>query len=264
MHRVLVALVFGLASCSSTPGHRPAVPAPPAHTLPAQTTGWHPIGTSVRGRAIEAVTLGHGRCRVLIVGGIHGDEREPAPAVEALRRHLAVFVPSAKVLLIRDLNPDGSDARTRGNANGVDLNRNWPAVSFRPSAVHGPAPLSEPETRTLSAQLERWSPDVIIVCHAASDGPFVNFDGPAADLAERFARAARATDRRWTVRPYMGYETPGSLGSWFGLDRGLPILTIEFARGHEADLAKMALIDGVCAVLQAVSRADGAAADPSR
>ncbi|GAB4385289.1 MAG: hypothetical protein Kow0022_10600 [Phycisphaerales bacterium] len=257
---MLVALALGLASCSSTPGHRSAVPAQAAHPLPAQTTRWHPIGTSVRGRTIEAVALGHGRCCALIVGGIHGDEREPAPAVEALRRHLAVFVPGVRVVLIRDLNPDGSDAHTRGNANGVDLNRNWPAVSFRPSPGHGPAPLSEPETRTLAAQIERWSPDVIIVCHAAGDGPFVNFDGPAADLAERFAQAARTTDRRWTVRPYMGYETPGSLGSCFGLDRGLPILTIEFARGHEAELAKMALIDGVCAVLEAVSRADGSAA----
>lgn len=250
MRRVLLVICMALASCSSTPGPRVVAPSAGEHAQLARTTSWQTIGVSVRGLAIEAVTLGRGQRRVLVIGGIHGNEREPAPAVEALRRHMAVFTPNATIRLIRDINPDGSIAGTRGNANGIDLNRNWPAVSFRAAGAHGAAPLSEPESRVLYTQVEEFRPDLIIVCHSAGNGPFVNFDGPAAELAERFAEAARATDRRWTVRPYMGYETPGSLGSYIGLDRGLPILTIEFAGGHDADLAKMALIDGVEAALE--------------
>jgi len=35
----------------------------------------------------------------------------------------------------------------------------------------------------------------------------------------------------WPVRADIGYPTPGSLGSWLGLDRGLPVLTLELPPG---------------------------------
>ena len=72
-----------------------------------------------------------------------------------------------------------------------------------------------------------------------------------------FALAAARSDRRWRVVPEMGYPTPGSLGSYLGVDRGVPILTIEFERGGDPEASWAAMRDGVAAVLGA--RADGPA-----
>ena len=47
----------------------------------------------------------------------------------------------------------------------------------------------------------------------------------------------------------MGYSTPGSLGSFVGVDQGIPILTIEFEQGQAADSAWAALRLGLEALL---------------
>ncbi|MEM1453428.1 MAG: hypothetical protein AAGI22_30270, partial [Planctomycetota bacterium] len=89
-------------------------------------------------------------------------------------------------------------------------------------------------------------------------GPFVNYDGPADGFARRFAVAAGDP---WRVEPSMGYPTPGSLGTWFGVDRNLPILTIEFDRGCPPEESGPALLRGLEAILRdgpapAVDRVD--------
>ncbi len=82
--------------------------------------------------------------------------------------------------------------------------------------------------------------------HSTRRGPFVNFDGPANEVAARFAEGAGDP---WTVQPSMGYPTPGSLGSWMGVDRGVPILTIEFDRDCDPVDSRRALLLGMAAVL---------------
>lgn len=217
---------------------------------PARTPGGASvIGLSVRGRPIEAVTLGGSGRRVLLIGGIHGDEPEGGRTIEAVVAYLHRLEPGAQVRVVRDANPDGTAARSRTNARGVDLNRNWPARNFRPGSGRGPSPLSEPETRALHEEIERFGPELVVVCHSARSGPFVNFDGPAASEAAAFASAASQSDSRWRIVPDMGYPTPGSLGSFMGVDRGVPILTIEFERGHEPGAAWVAMRDGMAALL---------------
>lgn len=231
-----------LAACAA-PERQASVPvAPPAE--------WTTIGRSVEGRPLRARTCGSGEQRVYLVGSIHGDER---PAIENAGR-LAALVDSGlpagvTVRLVEDVNPDGTEAGTRGNARGVDLNRNWPARSFTPHATRGAAPLSEPEAGALHADLQRFDPSLVVVLHAARRGPFVNYDGPAQGVAARFAEAAAAQDDRWHVVPDMGYATPGSLGSWVGDDDGIPILTIELRRDDAADEAWPGLRAGLLAVL---------------
>ncbi|MFG0242661.1 MAG: M14 family zinc carboxypeptidase [Phycisphaerales bacterium JB054] len=238
------------AQALDAPSDRTSQPTPPP---PAQ--GWERIGTSTQGRPIEATTIGAGggiAPRVLLVGGIHGDEPEGGRTIDAIEAYLRVLRPGATVRIVRDVNPDGTASNARHSANDIDLNRNWPAANFRPGSSRGPAPLSEPETRALHDELERFDPDAVLVVHSSSRGPFVNYDGPAAELATVFASAAAASDRRWRVVPDMGYATPGSLGSYVGIDRGVPILTLEFDRGHEADAAWIAMRDGVRAVIEHV------------
>ena len=62
----------------------------------------------------------------------------------------------------------------------------------------------------------------------AVHAPFacVNYDGPAAPWAQAVAAACG-----WPARADIGYPTPGSLGSWLGIDRGLPVLTLELPPG---------------------------------
>lgn len=210
------------------------------------------IGRSVAGVPVVGENHGRGRSRVYIIGQIHGNEPEGFAALDQVRRVLRDH-PGVRVRLVPTMNPDGHSAATRGNARGVDLNRNWPASNFTPAPDRGNAPLSEPETEAVYADLMRFKPDLLIVLHSIrSGGPFVNFDGPepAGEFARAFAEAAARGDPRWRVVPSMGYPTPGSLGTFAGTDLRTPILTIEFERGHGPEEARRAVSAGLGSVLR--------------
>ena len=63
------------------------------------------------------------KCRLLVFAGIHGEEPETtfllSRAVRAFEKNFA------HVAIVLCANPDGVALGTRGNANGVDLNRNF-------------------------------------------------------------------------------------------------------------------------------------------
>jgi protein MpaA len=246
---LFVAAAF-LAGCGVAPQTRPAAPELPADLDPPPAPAWKPIGYSVQGRPLLVAQSGSGPLRVYLVGGMHGDEIEGRSALEPIRSQ-----PDAAVTLriIRDLNPDGSAAYRRANARGYDLNRNWPASNFKPGATGGPAPLSEPETRALAADLRAFKPDVVVVLHSIATGPMVNYDGPAGALASAFADAARSVSPAWYVEPDMGYETSGSIGTYLGIDQKIPILTIEFRRGQGEAAAAAALRKGLAATVRVAS-----------
>jgi protein MpaA len=229
-----------------------ADPAPPA-PVPSP---WLNVGTSQEERPIRATTRGRGVHRVLVIGSIHGNETEGLSALEGVLADISEATDLATLLVVRDMNPDGTAKATRTNANEVDLNRNWPAANFRPGRARGAAPLSEPETRAVHELLDSFDPELVVVFHSIRRGPFVNYDGPqprTEDLARAFSNAASAHDRRWKVVGNMGYPTPGSLGSYVGLGRKVPILTIEFDRGHSEALARASATAGLLAVCKALN-----------
>jgi protein MpaA len=245
---ILVLITAGCSAVGRTPSRDSVVAAQLARTE--------------LGGVIEVSDFPGAGPRVYIIGSIHGDEPEGRGAerevVAALREDRG-----ASVRFVHDMNPDGSRAGTRVNAAGVDLNRNWPAVNFRAGRGTGAAPLSERETEAVYADIARYDPDVIMVFHSARNGPFVNFDGgpSARDLAQVFVDAARgAGDDRWRVVADMGYPTPGSMGTYFGKERGRTILTIELRRGDEPSRVPGPLVAGILAVTNdpALARAGGA------
>ncbi len=200
-------------------------------------TDWESFGHSVQGRPLRQRSIGRGPRRALWIGGIHGDEVEGMVATEELPSAFAA-VPGlgdrVTLTIVEDVNPDGRAARRRGNSRGVDLNRNYPAENYRAGGSRGPMALSEPEARALYELLGELQPDVVLVAHSWGRKPtgpaaFVNFDGPAEALAERFSELSGMP----VVPSTNIHGTPGSLGSLVGIDRGIPILTIEWEKGTD-------------------------------
>ncbi|MGX9789739.1 M14 family zinc carboxypeptidase [Mycobacterium sp. MMS18-G62] len=194
--------------------------------------GWEEVGKSVQGRPIRAMTVGHGPRRVLFIGGIHGDEPEGVVATGELPAafEAANLDDAATLTIIEDANPDGRAAGTRDNANGVDVNRNFPASNFdTTNQSNGGEPLSQPESRAVKDTIDRIQPDLVLVAHSWAGRHFINFDGPAREIAERFAASSGLpVEESNSFAP-----TPGSLGSYFGRDRGTPVLTIEVLKGSD-------------------------------
>ena len=81
-------------------------------------------------------------------------------------------------------------------------------------------PASEIETRFMMDVIEEYEPKLILTLHA----PFkvVNFDGPAHDIAEKISQIIK-----YPVEESIGYPTPGSFGTYCGIERNIPTITLE-------------------------------------
>jgi protein MpaA len=146
------------------------------------------LGRSVDGRPIQVVRVGnpHGT-PVLVVGAIHGNETAGIAVAQALER---VAPKDLDLWIVPDLNPDGVAAGTRGNAHGVDLNRNFP-WRWRPMGgvyESGPRPLSEREARIAHSLILRVRPRLTIWFHQHLD--MVWASGGNRRIEKVFARAS--------------------------------------------------------------------------
>lgn len=149
-----------------------ALPTPPAlvGAVPAKVTETRVIGESVQGRDITAYRMGTPGGRVvLIIGVIHGDETKGAQITKLLR---TMATPKGVDLwLVDSINPDGMAAVTRGNANEVDLNRNfeqgWNYIprSTQHRQYSGEAPADQPETVATETFIREIQPKVVIWYH---------------------------------------------------------------------------------------------------
>ena len=174
------------------------------------------------------------RGRVLLIGGIHGDEYSSVSVVFKWMRILNRFHSGLFHWRISPLmNPDGllRKKSQRMNANGVDLNRNFPSpnwheetrdywvrrTSSNPRRYPGEDPLSEPESRWLSDEIDRFEPDVIVSVHAPHG--VLDFDGPP-EAPKRFG----------SLHLNLLGTYPGSLGRYAGVHKEIPVVTIELER----------------------------------
>lgn len=187
------------------------------------------IGHSVLGRPIAAVRFdppeyARPRPPAVLFGAIHGDEQVTVLQLERLCAELVERPPGRVTWIVPCVNVDGVLAGTKNNAHDVDLNRNFAASNWR--ADHGPgyhpgdAPESEPETRALVELIERAGAQRLIALH--STFRCMNWDGAGRSLAEEMARLAG-----YDCAADLGYPTPGSFGSKYGVDRALEVVTVE-------------------------------------
>lgn len=187
---------------------------------------------SVQGRQIlvSDIAAPDNHRRVLVLAAMHGDELSSA----SVALHWLQMANSAPLQthwrFIPVLNPDGllRQPAQRMNAHGVDLNRNFPTPGWQretkiywekltrmdPRRWPGRAPLSEPEAKYLFDEMARFKPQVIVSIHA----PYgvLDFDGPVLPPTR-------------LGRLYLDQVGvfPGSLGNYSGVQRGVPVVTVE-------------------------------------
>jgi len=146
------------------------------------------IGKSVLGRDINATRLGNGSRYVIIDGATHGNEKNPAPALlrllEVIQENFQASgywktrLSEVSLIVIPILNPDGYVSNNRNNANGVDLNRQFPP---------GPA-TTEPEAWALRWLWGNYSTIIYINLHEGRNWQpldyfyAVNFTTTAVDI----------------------------------------------------------------------------------
>ena len=174
----------------------------------------HLVGHSVQGRRIVAYEVGDPAAarKVLVIGCLHGNECAGIAVVNRLRR--LGPLEGVDLWLVPDANPDGHRARTRGNAHGVDLNRNFPHrwKRLRGLFYSGPRPASEPETRALMGLIRQVRPAVTIWFHQHLNMVVLTRRNPG--LERRFARLAGL--RAGYLPPYRGTATGWSNANFPG------------------------------------------------
>ena len=170
--------------------------------------------------------------RVLLIGGIHGDEYSSVSIVfnfmkKLEKHHSGLF----HWKLVPLMNPDGllQKKSQRMNVRGVDLNRNFPTPNWakesqyywvkktrkNPRRYPGPSPLSEPESQWLAKEISEFRPDVIVSIHAPYG--ILDFDGPSKRAPQKFGEL------------YLNLlgTYPGPLGNYAGVHKEIPVVTVE-------------------------------------
>lgn len=193
-------------------------------------------GKSVKGAAIlqKEYTPVAGKKplgKVLLFGGVHGDEYSSVSIVfkwmKILDKHHSGLFHWRVIPLV---NPDGllRKGSTRFNANGVDLNRNFPMPNWlkltqdywikktgkNARRYPGPSALSEPESQWLYKEIEAFQPDVMVSVHAPHG--IVDYDGPR-----------EAPNKLGKLQLNLLGTYPGSLGRYAGTELKMPLVTIE-------------------------------------
>ncbi len=126
-------------------------------------------GRSALGREIPVLLCGvtdparvaSGKLRLLLVGSLHGaSEAAGCEALLCLARELLLgelreLLDVFELVLIPNANPDGRDADSFRNGNGVNINRDFVL-------------LEQPESRALDAAVRHYAPAVVLDAHESA------------------------------------------------------------------------------------------------
>lgn len=166
--------------------------------------------------------------KILAFSLIHGDETPAGSVGRFWMERLEEIDPRNTWRVIPILNPDGVKAKTRYNANKIDLNRNFPTKDWdelaekywrlhsqaSPRRFPGNKAASEPEVSCALKHIEEFKPDFIISIHTPLN--VLDFDGP------------KVSPPKFSYLPWKSLgHFPGSLGRYMWFERQVPVLTME-------------------------------------
>ena len=183
------------------------------------------------------------KTRIMLVGGIHGDEFSGVSiAFKWLNKLAKAYSTKSTPSLdnyhwrvIPILNPDGllqPDGQSkRMNANDVDLNRNFPTEDWDefahqywinkrgkdPRRYPGKSGGSEIETQWIVEQINEFNPHAVISIHAPYG--IVDSDGPI-----------EPPKKLGPLQLKILGTYPGSMGRYVGVQKNIPMLTVELKR----------------------------------
>lgn len=228
------------------------------------------IGNSTLNYSLSGVQIGNGPNRLLLIGGVHGDEPFSAQLVAELAKHfldnIELVPPNTTLYFLPVLNPDGLSKNQRMTSTGVDLNRNWQTDSWQKDAMQpgcttvpdsgGNEPFSEPETDALSTWLlnQKEDSDLILIISyhthfsAPNSGgvqPGYIEPGIPDDLSDVLAKTLEKFGYTYqsTYRSNCNNDTPtGEFINW-AATKGLTIVEVELpSNGIATDAGKQAAI----------------------
>ncbi len=210
------------------------------------------LGDSTQGRPIVAHRFGNGRSVRAILAGIHGAyEWNTVGLAEALIAHLTdqpeEIPPDVTLWIVPVVNPDGyahaRGAAGRANANGVDINRNFPVLwqgdwpragcwDLLPISA-GEEPASEPETLAVMAFLLSQHVEAVVSYHSAALGIFAGGQPPD-PRSEQLAQALAAASGYAYPPIDVGCAYTGQLIDWAAAS-GIAAVDVELTTHYRLD-----------------------------
>lgn len=162
------------------------------------------VGCTMKGMPLYALRVGNQENCVALVGVVHAGESGPEIAltvVEEILKNNPTLLQKTGLAIMPTVNGDMREKFVRGNpwyvrvnANGVDLNRNFPVnweeicygyglstADERSATYRGSAPMSEKETQALANFIELVNPCAVFSYHWLYSVCSDNFIGAGAD-----------------------------------------------------------------------------------
>ena len=183
----------------------------------------------------------------LVLAMVHPDEVTPLfigiELASLLKDNPKMIEDGSRVIIAPLVNPDGffRQPKTRTNAHGVDVNRNFDTQDWEaqaqaewkkkfhsdPRRNPGAKGGSELETQFQKRMIEKFKPDKILSIHSPLN--HLDYDGPNTLAVDRFSRdyVKSCLTLRSKLKAVATGFFPGSLGNYAGQELGIPTLTLE-------------------------------------
>lgn len=199
------------------------------------------IGTSVKGKPIQAHYYGTGATTILFTGGMHGNEPSGTYIMQDWANYLdanGYKIPADKqIVVVPNINPDGIAINQRYNANNVNIDRNFPSsdwisdISLTNGQVlphgGGVTPLSEPETRAIADLTSSLHVRAEISFHSSGALVGANKIADSTVIGSLYARGVGYGTMFDNPESVMGYTLTGEYETWMGEKFGIPAILIE-------------------------------------
>lgn len=215
-----------------------------SYTISTQCKRSLSIGTSVQGRGIYATYFGYGSKKIVFFAAMHGSEANTKSTLNKLIAEIdsnRSKVPTDKtIIIIPTLNPDGIANKSRFNAHGVDLNRNFDSSTWVSGTYFlknyyptggGSTPFSEPESVAIRNLLSRENPYLTISYHSAAGYVIPTNTSRGLETARIYANLSGYTYTPPGTEGDFSYDITGTFEEW-AQEHGYSGMVVELSSAY--------------------------------